>query len=65
MIVKVHVALRDEAVDCWRPAAAEELGSGLFRIVGAVPAKPGSIGRVKSSTFAITSSRTEVEAWWP
>jgi hypothetical protein len=36
MISKLYVALLHECVDCWRPVA-EDLGSGLFRIVGAVP----------------------------
>jgi hypothetical protein len=58
MIVKVYVALRDEAVDCWRPVAAEELGSGLFRIVGAVPEgeawqyQPGEIVNVRDHVFS-------------
>jgi hypothetical protein len=33
----VHVALRDEGTDVWRPVAAEPVGPGLFRLLGPVP----------------------------
>jgi hypothetical protein len=33
----IHVALRDEGTDCWRPVKAEHVESDLFRIVDVVP----------------------------
>jgi len=58
MISKLYVALLDECVECWRPVAAESLGSGLFRIVGAVPDdevweyQPGEVVNVRERTFS-------------
>jgi hypothetical protein len=56
-VTEIFVALVDEAWDCWRPVAAEELGNGLYRLVGSVPAsekwefQPGEIVRVKEHVF--------------
>ena len=58
MISKIYVALLDEGSDVWRPVAAEALGSGLFRIVGAVPDgevweyQPSEIVNVREYTFS-------------
>lgn len=41
----VYVALLDEGTDTWRPIAAERVGPGLFRLLGAVP--PGESWRFK------------------
>ena len=54
----VYVYLPDEAVDVWRPVEAEELDSGLHRILGPVPEEeiwqfpPGSVVRVEMKTLA-------------
>ena len=34
---RVYVALLDEGVEVWRPADAEPLGDGLYRLTGPVP----------------------------
>jgi hypothetical protein len=50
----ISVYPSDEAVDVWRPVEAEELDSGLYRILGPVPEDetcefpPGSILRVET-----------------
>ena len=57
-MVVLYIALLDEAVDCWRPVAAEDLGSGLFRLVGAVPEgevweyQPGEVVNARERVFA-------------
>jgi hypothetical protein len=49
----IYVYLPDEAVDVWRPVEAEELESGLYRILGPAPEDeiwefpPGSIVRIE------------------
>jgi hypothetical protein len=49
----IYVYLPDGAVDVWRPVEAEELDSGLYRILGLVPEDeiwefpPGSIVRIE------------------
>jgi hypothetical protein len=58
MISRIYVALLDEGVDVWRPVAAEALGSGLFRLLGAVPEgeiweyQPDEIVNVRERTFS-------------
>jgi hypothetical protein len=34
---EVYVALLDEGTAVWRPVAAEQVGPGLFRLLGPVP----------------------------
>ena len=36
-MVVLYIALLEEGTTFWRPVAAEDLGSGLYRLVGAVP----------------------------
>jgi hypothetical protein len=49
----IYVYLSEEAVDVWRPVEAEELDSGLYRILGPVPEDeiwefpPGSVVRIE------------------
>ena len=58
MIAQIFVALLEEGVDCWRPVAAEDLGSGLYRIVGSVPDgeiweyQPGEIVNARDHVFS-------------
>jgi hypothetical protein len=55
---EIYVGLLEEGVTCWRPVAAEVLGSGLFRLVGAVPEgeiweyQPGEIVNVREHVFS-------------
>lgn len=57
-MVVLYIALLDEDVDCWRPVAAEDLGSGLFRLAGAVPEgevweyQPGEVVNALERVFA-------------
>ena len=52
-----YVALLDEGVDVWRPAQAESLDDGRYRLVGPVPDTetwqfaPDSIVRCEFRTF--------------
>ncbi len=45
----VYVCLLDEGVNVWRPVAAQQVGSNLFRLLGPVPSseswqfQPGEI----------------------
>ena len=54
---RVYVALLDEGVDVWRPAVAEPLGDGVYRLAGPVPDTetwqfaPGSVVRCEQRTF--------------
>lgn len=56
-MVVLYIALLDERVASWRPVAAEDLGSGLYRLVGAVPDgevweyQPGEIVNARERTF--------------
>jgi len=56
-MVEILVALLDEAVDCWRPVDAEELGSGLYRLRGVVPEdegweyQPGEVVKAEEKVF--------------
>jgi hypothetical protein len=49
----VYVALLDENVDVWRPAAAEQVAPDLFRLLGPVPPgetwqfQPGEVVRCR------------------
>jgi hypothetical protein len=53
----IYVYLPEERVDVWRPVEAEEVESGLYRILGPVPEDetwefpPGSIVRVEMKTL--------------
>jgi hypothetical protein len=40
MIIKIHVYLPEEAVDCWFPARAEHLGGDLYRLIDPSPEDP-------------------------
>jgi hypothetical protein len=57
-VVVLYIALLEEAADCWRPVAAEDLGAGLYRLVGAVPDgevweyQPGEVVNARERTFA-------------
>lgn len=57
-MVVLYIALLDEGADSWRPVAAEDLGSGLFRLVGAVPEgevwkyQPGEVVNARELVFA-------------
>jgi hypothetical protein len=48
----------DEGTSVWRPAPADDLGDGTFRILGAVPVeeiwmfKPGEIVRCRRQLFS-------------
>jgi hypothetical protein len=33
----IYVALREEAVECWRPVRAEQIGVDTYLIVDAIP----------------------------
>jgi hypothetical protein len=53
----IHIALRDEAVDVWRPVEAEREGD-LYRILGPIPDgeawefEPGSLVRCETRELA-------------
>ena len=55
---EIYVSLPDEGTDVWRPAQAEDLGGGVFRLVGPVPEgevwefEPGSTVRCNERSFA-------------
>jgi hypothetical protein len=57
-MVVLYIELLDEGVDSWRPVAAEDLGSGLYRLVGAVPEgevwayQPGEVVNARERVFA-------------
>lgn len=57
-MVVLYIELLEEGVACWRPVAAEDLGSGLYRLVGAVPDgevweyQPGDVVNAREKTFA-------------
>jgi hypothetical protein len=54
----VYVALLDEGVDVWRPAAAEQIAPYLFRLLGPVPPgecwqfQPGEVVRCEVRVLA-------------
>jgi hypothetical protein len=54
----VYVALLDEGVAVWRPAAAEQVTSDLYRLLGSVPPseswqfQPGAIVRCEVRTLS-------------
>jgi hypothetical protein len=55
---QIYVALLDEGVDVWRPVQAEDLGNGVFRLVGPIPEgevwafQPGDTIRCSEKLFA-------------
>jgi hypothetical protein len=61
----VYVVFLDEGTDVWRPVSAEQIGPGLFRLLGPVPAnerwqfQPGEVvrceGRVLSGGRALVA----------
>jgi hypothetical protein len=58
MSQEIYIELLDEGTAVWRPAQAELLPNGLFRVIGFVPEDevwafpPGSIVRCKEKTFS-------------
>ncbi len=54
----IYIALLDEGAEVWRPAEAEALPGGLFRILGPVPEEenwefpPGSLVRCREKRFS-------------
>jgi flavin-dependent dehydrogenase len=57
-LVILYVGLLEEGADCWRAVAAEDLGAGLYRLVGAVPEgevweyQPGEVVNAREMVFA-------------
>jgi hypothetical protein len=57
-MIEIYVALLGEGSAAWRPVAAEDLGSGLYRLVGAVPEgeiwqyQPGEIVNARERVFS-------------
>lgn len=54
----IYIELFEDGAQVWRPARAEPLASGLFRVLGPVPEDeiwafpPGSIVRCKERNFS-------------
>ena len=54
----VYVALLDEGTEVWRPVAVEQVGPGLFCLLGPVPEgerwqfQPGQVVRCEGRAFA-------------
>lgn len=70
---EVFVALLDEGTAVWRPVAAEQVGPGLFRLLGPVPDDevwafpPGTVVRCESRRLSggavlVAVERGEAEA---
>ena len=59
---QVYVQLVGEAVDCWRPVPSRELHSGVYEILGVVPAgeqwefEPGARVRCREQLLSDTES---------
>jgi hypothetical protein len=57
-LAEIFVELLDEGTGCWRPVAAQRLGSNLFLIVGTIPQEevwqfqPGQTVRCAEHTFS-------------
>jgi hypothetical protein len=56
--LSVYVALPEEAVDVWRPVAAEHVGGNEYRLCGVVPEdevwqfQPGEVVRCEERRFS-------------